>query len=122
MLLIVQDRLSVVATVWEIAFDADLLQNYRKLINRYIHSTALFLHTSIILLTYRQTGISVDEAYRFLQNRWLEKQMLAKRKQAYDSQVGEAGNDSQASSGNGLLMKRRLNNVKGTRKNKSTKN
>ena len=66
-----------------------------------------------------QTGISVDEAYRFLQNRWLEKQMLAKRKQTDDSQVGKAGNDSQASSGNGLLMKRRLNNVKGTRKNNS---
>ena len=28
-----------------------------------------------------QAGISVDEAYRFLQNRWLEKQMQAKRKQ-----------------------------------------
>lgn len=59
-----------------------------------------------------QTGITVDEAYRFLQNRWLEKQMLAKRKQTDDSQVWEAENDSQASSGSGLLMKKRLNNVK----------
>ena len=58
------------------------------------------------------TGITVDEAYRFLQNRWLEKQMLAKRKQADDSQVEEAGNDSQVSSGSGLLVKKRLNNVK----------
>lgn len=29
-----------------------------------------------------QAGISVDDAYRYLQNRWLEKEMLAKRKQA----------------------------------------
>jgi hypothetical protein len=27
-----------------------------------------------------QTGISVDEAYRFLQNRWLEREMKVKRK------------------------------------------
>ena len=58
------------------------------------------------------TGITVDEAYRFLQNRWLEKQMLAKRKQADNSQVEEAGNDSQVSSGSSLLVKKRLNNVK----------
>lgn len=58
------------------------------------------------------TGITVDEAYRFLQNRWLEKQMLPKRKPADDSQIEEAGNDSQVSSGSGLLVKKRLNNVK----------
>ena len=58
------------------------------------------------------TGITVEEAYRFLQNRWLEKQMLAKRKQEDNSQVEEAGNDSQVSSGSGLLVKKRLNNVK----------
>lgn len=58
------------------------------------------------------TRITVDEAYRFLQNRWLEKQMLAKRKQTDNSQVEEAGNDSQVSSNSGLLVKKRLNNVK----------
>ena len=58
------------------------------------------------------TGITVEEAYRFLQNRWLEKQMLPKRKPADDSQIEEAGNDSQVSSGSCLLVKKRLNNVK----------
>lgn len=69
-----------------------------------------------------QTGISADEAYRFLQNKWLEKQMQTKRKQTGDSQVGETENDSQASSGNSLLRKKRLNNIKGTKENKSIKN
>jgi hypothetical protein len=31
-----------------------------------------------------QTGISADDAYRFLQNRWLEKQMQTKGKQSDD--------------------------------------
>ena len=34
-----------------------------------------------------QAGISVDEAYRFLQNRWLEKQMQVKRKQPESVEV-----------------------------------
>ena len=58
------------------------------------------------------TGITVEEAYRFLQNRWLEKHLLPKRKPADDSQIEEAGNDSQVSSGSCLLVKKRLNNVK----------
>jgi hypothetical protein len=69
-----------------------------------------------------QTGISVDEAYRFLQNRWLEKQMLAKRKQSVDSQSGDIENENQTSSGNGLLRKKRISNPKGTKKNKSIQN
>src|SRR6185312_9322924 len=32
-----------------------------------------------------QPGISADESYRFLQNRWMEKQMQAKRKQPHES-------------------------------------
>ncbi len=35
-----------------------------------------------------QAGISVDEAYRFLQNRWMEKQLLAKRKETEKEEPG----------------------------------
>lgn len=55
-----------------------------------------------------QAGISVDEAYRFLQNRCLEKQMLAKRKHADSGEFSETETDSHASSGTGLLKKKRL--------------
>lgn len=65
-----------------------------------------------------QLGISVDEAYRFLQNRWLEKQMQAKRKQPETMEVGTSENDSQASSGSGLLKKKRLSRSKTIKPNK----
>ena len=55
-----------------------------------------------------QTGISVDEAYRFLQNRWLEKQMQAKRKQTDRTEISETEKDSHASSVSGLLKKKRF--------------
>ncbi|MDB5280684.1 MAG: hypothetical protein JWR61_5639 [Ferruginibacter sp.] len=55
-----------------------------------------------------QTGISVDEAYRFLQIRWLEKQMQAKRKHTDSAEIGETEKDSHTSSGSGLLKKKRL--------------
>lgn len=69
-----------------------------------------------------QAGISVDEAYRFLQNKWLEKQMQAKRKQTGDAQVEETENDSQAPTGNGLLQKKRLSKPKGAKRNKAIQN
>jgi len=69
-----------------------------------------------------QVGISVDEAYRFLLNRRLEKQMQAKRKQTGDALVEETENDSQASSGNGLLQKKRLSKPKGAKRNKAIQN
>ncbi len=53
-----------------------------------------------------QTGISVDEAYRFLQNRWLEKQMQLKRKQV-DEPVSE-DEESKSTNGSGLLRKKRI--------------
>ena len=65
-----------------------------------------------------QPGISVEEAYRFLQNRWLEKQMQAKRKQTDEAENGETRNGSQFSSGNGLLKKKRLSGTKGMKANK----
>jgi hypothetical protein len=66
-----------------------------------------------------QPGISVDEAFRFLQNRKLEKQMQTKRKQA-DNQNGEVHDDgNSSSSGSGLLKKRRLNGGARTKKNKA---
>jgi len=52
-----------------------------------------------------QTGISVDEAYRFLQNRWLEKQMQAKRKQTVANNREELTEEEPTSSGNGLLKR-----------------
>lgn len=69
-----------------------------------------------------EAGISVDEAYRFLQNRWLEKQMQAKSKQTDDAENGETKNGNQASSGNGLLKKKRLSSSKGIKANKKVLN
>lgn len=66
-----------------------------------------------------QTGISVDEAYRFLQNRWLEKQMQAKRKQMDSAEISESGKDSNASSGCGLLKKKRLGSSRSVKPNRS---
>ena len=66
-----------------------------------------------------QTGITVDEAYRFLQNRWLEKQMQAKRKQTDSTEINESEKDSHASSGTGLLKKKRLARSMTVKPNKS---
>jgi hypothetical protein len=66
-----------------------------------------------------QTGISVDEAYRFLQNRSLEKQMQAKRKQTDSTEINESEKDSHASSGSGLLKKKRLGRSMTVKPNKS---
>ena len=55
-----------------------------------------------------QVGISVDEAYRFLQNRWLEKQMKAKKKESDANKGEELRYEEHTSSGNGLLQKKRL--------------
>ena len=66
-----------------------------------------------------QTGISVDEAYRFLQNRWLEKQMQAKRKETDSPEINESEKDSRATSGSGLLKKKRLGSSRTIRPNKS---
>src|SRR5665647_339153 len=66
-----------------------------------------------------QTGITLDEAYRFLLNRLLEKQMKAKKKQY--SNINEGIQDEgHSSSASGLLSKKRLNNKVG-KKNKAVK-
>lgn len=52
-----------------------------------------------------QTGISVDEAFRFLKNRWLEKQMNRKTRDAEESDKGDSGTTS---NGSGLLRKKRM--------------
>ena len=67
-----------------------------------------------------QTGISVDEAYRFLQNRWLEKQMQAKRKESVANSGEVITEDEYTSSGNELLQKKRLNISKKVNKKNST--
>lgn len=58
-----------------------------------------------------QPVISADEAYRFLLNRWMEKQMQSKRKQQDNNEEAVAGN-SDTSSGSGLLKKRRIGSNK----------
>ena len=65
-----------------------------------------------------QPGISVDEAYRFLQNRKLEKQIQAKRKQIDNQPEDEQQESSSSSTGSGLLRKRRINNTLKGKKNK----
>ena len=50
-------------------------------------------------------GISVEEAYRFLLNRWMEKRMLAERR-LESRNAGEASEPEQNGSGGGLLKKR----------------
>lgn len=67
-----------------------------------------------------QAGISVEEAYRFLQNRWLEKQMQAKKKQSDESTEGEIEHDTNGSSGSGLLRKKRITRSPGSKKHKSS--
>ena len=67
-----------------------------------------------------QTGISVDEAFRFLQNRWLEKQMQAKRKEAVSNNEEELTEAEHTASGNGVLQKKRLNFSKRANKKNST--
>ena len=56
-----------------------------------------------------QTGITVYEAYRFLQNRWLEKQIQAKRKEPVSNNEEELTEEKYTSSGNGLLLKKHTN-------------
>lgn len=65
-----------------------------------------------------QAGISIDEAYRFLQNRRLEKQMQAKKKQSNESTEGEINHDTNGASGSGLLKKKRIGKAKGNKSNK----
>ena len=40
-----------------------------------------------------QPGISVDEAYRYLQNRWMEKSIQIKRKQKEEKEGDKNGNE-----------------------------
>ena len=63
-----------------------------------------------------QTGISVDEAYRFLQNRWLEKQMQAKSREGADTKGNHA--NEQESAGSGLLRKKRISKRNAVKNNK----
>ncbi|MFM9910321.1 MAG: hypothetical protein ACKVOW_13280 [Chitinophagaceae bacterium] len=65
-----------------------------------------------------QPGISVDEAYRFLQNRKMEKQLQARKKQADNQNEDEHPESKNGSSGSGLLKKRRINNSAKGKKNK----
>lgn len=63
-------------------------------------------------------GISVDEAYRFLQNKWLEKQLQLKKKQA-DSTAESENDETNSTTGSGLLKKRRINHSLKGKRNKT---
>ncbi|HCT23887.1 MAG TPA: hypothetical protein DIW54_11385 [Chitinophagaceae bacterium] len=52
-------------------------------------------------------GITTDEAYRFLQNKYMEKQLQLKRKQS-DSSDESIPEESNGASGSGLLKKKRI--------------
>ncbi len=56
-----------------------------------------------------QASISVEEAYRFLQNKWIEKQVQAKRKQAGELSVVENGGSDLPEENMGLLKKKSKN-------------
>ncbi len=58
-----------------------------------------------------QSGISVEEAYRFLHNRWMEKQLLAKRKQIDVSKV-EDQSDGNAKAGSDKIYCKRKGEIK----------
>jgi hypothetical protein len=66
-----------------------------------------------------QTGITIDEAYRFLQNRLLEKQMQAKKRQTEVLSTSEIDKHNQTS-GSSLLKKKRVGGTKGTKSNKTS--
>ncbi len=63
-----------------------------------------------------QTGISVDEAYRFLQNRLLEKQILKSKKPLANLDRNENAAKDQPGSGNGLLKKKRTTGERNSKK------
>ncbi|MBN8718359.1 MAG: hypothetical protein J0H85_02880 [Sediminibacterium magnilacihabitans] len=62
-----------------------------------------------------QPVISAEEAYRFLLNRWMEKQMQSKKK-AQDNIEETSAEESNTSAGIGLLKKRRIGNSKSNKK------
>ena len=62
------------------------------------------------------TGISIEEAHRFLQNRWVEKQLQAKKADELVEKEIEASANS--SSGNSLLRKKRITRSKDKKKQK----
>lgn len=97
---------------WNSAPYQELFGNIRPLQNKSEVSQRFYFFEG-------QTGISVDEAYRFLQNRWMEKQMQAKRKYPVANNEEELTEAEHTSSGNGLLQKKRLNISKRANKKNS---
>jgi hypothetical protein len=66
-----------------------------------------------------QPGISVDEAHRFLVNKWLEKQMQTRKKQNDNEEIVENKNDGKTSVGSSLPKKKLLNRSKPVKLNRS---
>jgi len=57
-------------------------------------------------------GISVDEAYRFLLNRWMEKKMQARRRERDRENQSDNSDSNGEVSGKGLLQKKKRTRVK----------
>lgn len=90
---------------------ADFKLHYKAEINKKPFEVTMNFRksdTSDMYFFEGQEGISVDEAYRFLKNRWLEKQMQAKRKETVNAEISKTEKDNHTSSCSGLLKKKRL--------------
>ena len=85
---------------WSGISNHELVVNIRPLKNKSAVSQRFYIFEG-------EAGISLDEAYRFLQNRWLEKQMQAKRKHIDEANTAENHDSHQTKSGTGLLRKKR---------------
>ena len=66
-----------------------------------------------------QPGITVDEAFRFLQNRLLEKQISLRKKLPENPEEDGSVTDSVPTSGSGLLQKKRINGKRNSKKQHS---
>lgn len=67
--------------------------------------------------------ISVNEAYRFLQNKWVEKQMLSKKKSFEESDGNGEILDVESTIPGGLLRRKKTSKARGSRKtNRSNSN
>jgi len=81
----------------------DMISNLNSLKSRFEISQRFYFFQG-------QSGISIEEAYRFLHNRWMEKQLQAKKKQIDTSNIETQCDDpDKDGSDKGLLLKKRKN-------------
>lgn len=98
---------------WAGVSDFELLGNISPLKNKPEVSQRFYFFEG-------QAGISLEEAYRFLQNQFLEKQILAAKKQVEEPNVSELKDNGAAATGGSLLAKKRATKSKAAKNNKAT--